>query len=134
MADTEESIVRRIRAAFEREPRIDLHRHPIRVAVEVGAVALAGEAASAELRNCAIRVGAQGVFEMLREGTVDAAGAIEAAVSDGIVTFEGQVASLSHKRLAGVLAWWTAGCRDVVNSLAVMPDEVVNDLQVRAPG
>ncbi|MCM5569566.1 BON domain-containing protein [Burkholderiaceae bacterium FT117] len=178
MASTEEAIVRRVRAALERDPRIELHRHPISVGVEAGAIALAGEAASVaakklalriaasvesargvvdrlhvapaerrgdpairdalgnfllgtpELRNCAIRVGAQDRFELLREGSADAAGAIEAAVSEGVVTFEGQVASLSHKRLAGVLAWWTAGCRDVVNSLAVMPDEEDNDGEV----
>jgi osmotically-inducible protein OsmY len=38
--------------------------------------------------------------------------------------------SHSHKRLAGVLAWWTPGCRDVVNSLYVEPAEEDNDGEV----
>jgi osmotically-inducible protein OsmY len=40
------------------------------------------------------------------------------------------VISHSHKRLAGVLAWWTPGCRDVVNSLYVEPAEEDNDEEV----
>lgn len=34
------------------------------------------------------------------------AGSIFVAVSDGVVTLNGAVPSLTHKRLAGVLAWW----------------------------
>lgn len=33
------------------------------------------------------------------------------------MTLEGRVVSLSHKRLAGVLAWWVPGCRDFVVTL-----------------
>jgi osmotically-inducible protein OsmY len=47
-----------------------------------------------------------------------------------VVTFEGTVISHSHKRLAGVLAWWTPGCRDVVNSLDVSPPEADGDDEV----
>lgn len=42
---------------------------------------------------------------------------------DGVVTLGGAVPSLEHKRLAGVLAWWAPGARDVVNGLAVEPEE-----------
>ena len=38
--------------------------------------------------------------------------------------------SLSHKRAAGVIAWWTPGCRDVINSLDVQPPEDDNDNEV----
>jgi len=48
---------------------------------------------------------------------------IEYRVEDGVVTLDGDVPSLSHKRLAGVLAWWVPGSRDVVNGLGVEPDE-----------
>ena len=44
-------------------------------------------------------------------------------VDDGVVTLNGQVPGLNSKRLAGVLAWWVPGSRDVVNGLAVEPPE-----------
>jgi osmotically-inducible protein OsmY len=44
-------------------------------------------------------------------------------VKDGVVTLNGNVPSLDHKRLAGVLAWWIPGSRDVINGLAVEPPE-----------
>jgi osmotically-inducible protein OsmY len=57
-------------------------------------------------------------------------GDIEFTIDDGIVTYEGVVQSLSHKRVMGVLAWWTTGCRDVVNALDVVPGEEDNDAEV----
>src|SRR5690606_21475114 len=48
-------------------------------------------------------------------------GVIEASVIDGMVTLDGAVPSLSHKRLAGVLARWVPGSRDVINGLGVEP-------------
>lgn len=84
-----------------------------------------------ELRHCAISARNKGRSEPLRAAAAqDATGAIEVAVADGIVTLEGTVISLSHKRVAGVLAWWTAGCADVVNSLDVQPGEEDNDAEV----
>jgi osmotically-inducible protein OsmY len=56
---------------------------------------------------------------------------IEAVVSDGVVTLNGQVESLSHKRLAGVLVWWVPGSRDVVNGLDVEPEEADSDDEIR---
>lgn len=44
-------------------------------------------------------------------------------VNDGIVTLNGEVPGLASKRLAGLLAWWVPGSRDVVNGLAVEPPE-----------
>lgn len=55
---------------------------------------------------------------------------IEAAVDHGVVTLNGQVESLSHKRLAGLLAWWVPGSRDVVNGLDVQPPEQDSDDEI----
>ena len=55
---------------------------------------------------------------------------IEAAVDDGVVTLNGQVESLSHKRLTGVLVWWVPGTRDVVNGLDVQPPEEDSDDEI----
>jgi osmotically-inducible protein OsmY len=43
---------------------------------------------------------------------------------------DGEVPSLSHKRLAGVLAWWVPGSRDVINGLGVEPPEDDNDDEI----
>ena len=82
------------------------------------------------LRNCAIRLRNKGGIDTLRAVPGDGSGAIEAEVADGVITLDGAVISLSHKRVAGVLAWWTPGCRDVVNSLDVQPPEEDNDAEV----
>jgi osmotically-inducible protein OsmY len=44
-------------------------------------------------------------------------------VDDGVVSLNGEVPGLSSKRMAGLLAWWVPGSRDVVNGLAVEPPE-----------
>jgi osmotically-inducible protein OsmY len=56
-----------------------------------------------------------------------AVGTIEARVEEGVVTLDGEVSGLGHKRLAGVLAWWVPGVRDVVNGLGVTPPEEDSD-------
>jgi osmotically-inducible protein OsmY len=88
-----------------------------------------------DFRNCAIHARVKGQRETLREtrheaGGSDASGSIEVGVADGIVTLQGEVISLSHKRLAGVVAWWANGCRDVVNELSVVPQEDDSDDEV----
>ena len=45
--------------------------------------------------------------------------AISITVEEGVVYLRGRVETLLRKRLAGVLAWWVAGVRDVVNELDV---------------
>lgn len=178
MTNADESIVKKVRAALENEPRVNLHRYPVRVGVAAGAVVLEGEMESVaarkralrlaaavdgvrgvvdrlhvaptqrrsdgeirdalstvllgepELRDCAMRVLVKGRAETLRDLPSQRAGSIDLAIDDGVVTFEGTVISLSHKRLVGVLAWWTAGCRDVINSLEVEPPEEDNDGEV----
>jgi len=53
----------------------------------------------------------------------DARGEIEIEVKNGVVILNGSVPGLASKRLAGVLAWWVPGSRDVVNGIAVEPPE-----------
>jgi osmotically-inducible protein OsmY len=76
-----------------------------------------------------IQVVRKGRVEPLREPP-NAAGYIEVEVTDGIVTLNGRVGSLSQMRLAGVMAWWVAGTRDVVNGLEVAPAEEDDDGEV----
>jgi osmotically-inducible protein OsmY len=173
-----ESISRQVRGALEKESRVNLHSHPVKVDVaddtvilegdveNIAAKKLALELAAAvdgvrgvvdrlriavaarngdgamrdtlcalllrepELLTCTLRAVAKGRIETLRDAAADGAGVIEVAIDDGVVTLEGTVISLSHKRVAGVLAWWTPGCRDVVNALAVEPPEEDNDAEV----
>jgi osmotically-inducible protein OsmY len=68
--------------------------------------------------------------EILRSAHGDPVGEIEISVSDGVVVLEGHVISQSHRRFAGVIAWWTPGRRDVVNSLEVRPDYEDSDEEV----
>ncbi len=84
-----------------------------------------------DLKNCTVRVMKKGQSLTLQEiGDADASGDILVAVKAGVVTLDGWVISLSHKRLAGVLAWWTPGCRDVVDALEVLPPEQDGDDEV----
>jgi osmotically-inducible protein OsmY len=55
---------------------------------------------------------------------------LEVEVDDGVVILNGKVESLSHKRLAGVLAWWVPGSRDVINGIEVSPVMEDNDDEV----
>jgi osmotically-inducible protein OsmY len=83
-----------------------------------------------DFRNCSLRVKGNGQVDTLREAIGESSGSIEVSVEDGVVTLTGQVISLSHKRLAGVLAWWARGCRDLVNGLEVVPPEEDNDDEI----
>jgi len=178
MESREESIVKQVSAALEQEPRVNVHRYPLKVSVAQDAVVLEGEAGSigarklalrcaaaiegvrgivdrmhvapterrgdgeirdalgalmlseAELRDFTIRMRTGEKTELLHDADDRANGRVEVRIEDGVVTLEGTVISLSHKRLLGVLAWWTAGCRDVINSLEVDPPEEDNDGEV----
>lgn len=50
-------------------------------------------------------------------------GSIDIEESDGVVTLNGIVPSLVHKRLVGALTWRVPGVRDVINGIAVDPPE-----------
>lgn len=51
-------------------------------------------------------------------------------VKDGVVILNGHVPGLAYKRLAGVLAWWIPGSRDVVNGLEVVPEEEESEAEL----
>ena len=173
-----DAVVKKVHASLEQEPRINLHRHPIRIGLDNGAVVLEGEVENVaakklalelagaiegirgvvdrlrvhpserkgdgamrdslcifllgepELRNCTLRIRAKGQVETLRDVRGERSGDIEVAIEDGVIVLEGAVRSLSHKRVLGALAWWTPGCRDVVNALDVVPPEEDNDGEV----
>jgi osmotically-inducible protein OsmY len=81
------------------------------------------------LASTAVWAMVKGKPEVVRE-TDAAIGSIDVEVSHGVVILNGAVSSLSAKRLAGVLAWWVPGSRDVVNGLEVSPPEEDNDDEV----
>lgn len=166
------AVERALRAALEREPRVNLHTDRIEVEFEDGVATLSGEVADIAAKRLTLeraaalpavtgivdrlhvrpaeRMGDGEIADHLGEallgesafhecGLVRHVGDetvqlrpsradglaywIEYRVEDGVVTLDGDVPSLSHKRLAGVLAWWVPGSRDVVNGLGVEPDE-----------
>jgi osmotically-inducible protein OsmY len=55
---------------------------------------------------------------------------IMTTIEDGCITLSGQVESLSHRRLAEVLMWWTNGCQYVDNLLEVVPPERDTDNEI----
>lgn len=89
--------------------------------------ALLQESAFAEVTLLAWKKGGAVVVQQPAERQL---GSIEVRVADGVVTLGGEVPSLAHKRLAGVLAWWVPGSRDVTNGLAVEPAEADSDDEI----
>lgn len=55
---------------------------------------------------------------------------ISVGVEDCVVRLDGQVGSLSHRRLAEVIAWWVPGSCDVHNHVRVRPAEKDNDDEI----
>jgi len=167
-----------VAAALEREPSVNLHRFPVRLEFNDGALTLEGEMDGIEakkraleaaaavpgvsgivdrlrlvpaqrmqdgeirdhictallaenlLASCAVWAMVKGKPEVVREADQGMEGSIDVEVSDGVVILNGAVPSLSAKRLAGVLAWWVPGSRDVVNGVEVSPPEEDNDDEV----
>lgn len=79
------------------------------------------EALSSEsaFNDIALRAWVGGIGMACRETPRAPTGAIEVLIEGGVVTLSGEVESYAHKALAGVLAWWRRGTRNVVNNLAV---------------
>ncbi len=165
----QDQVFKAVRAAFEREPRINLHKYPVRMDFSDGVLTLEGEAEHVAakklslelaiavpgvtgivdrlhvkpsthmgdgaildavrdallyapgLQNCTIQLKRKGTWETVREATVTPNGVIQVSVTDGVVLLDDHVTSLIQKRLAGVLAWWVPGSRDVVNGMEVVP-------------
>src|SRR5262245_26024038 len=89
--------------------------------------------------NCAIRVQTKEGVETFNDPAekrgdfriiVGGGMALQEGRDEGVVLLEGQAPSLSHKRLAGALAWWAPGSRDVLNCLEVVPPEEDNDDEI----
>jgi len=87
------------------------------------------------LGSCAIWAIVKGKPEVIREKDQGMTGSIDVEVRDGVVVLNGAVTSLSAKRLAGVLAWWVPGSRDVINGIDTSTaddndDEVVDAVRL----
>lgn len=82
------------------------------------------------LETCSIRAMDRGRWEAFREPAASPRCSIDVMVVDGVVTLDGRVGSLCHKRLAGVLAWWVPGTRDVVNGIEVSPPQEDSDGEI----
>jgi hypothetical protein len=68
--------------------------------------------------------------KLVRAGLPGSCSEIEIEVEHGVVTLNGIVPSLAAKRLAGVLAWWVPGSRDVINGITVDPPEEDAPIQI----
>jgi osmotically-inducible protein OsmY len=71
-----------------------------------------------------------GKYRLLRGAPLKARGNICLEAVDGVVKLNGLVPDLVTKRLAGVMAWWVPGTRDVVNGLALDPPEADSPDQI----
>jgi osmotically-inducible protein OsmY len=82
------------------------------------------------LANIALYEVVKGERLIVRDPPGAGLNSITITVEDGIVTLDGDVPGLAQKRLAGVLAWWVPGSRDVINGIAVTPPEEDNDEEI----
>jgi osmotically-inducible protein OsmY len=74
-------------------------------------------------KDLEIREAEAGSFRLVRGVPTGAHGNVDIEVREGVVTLNGRVPGLTSKRLAGIMAWWVPGVRDVVNGIAVEPPE-----------
>ncbi len=149
-------IVKTIKASLEKELHIDLVKHPVHLNLENNAIVMEGVVDKIAHKKAALLIamgisGTSGVVDRLRVSPAKKMGdkeiknhlsdafaeeptlnnlAIEIEINNGIVDIEGTAPSLSHKRLAGVLAWWVPGSVDVINSLEVNPPEEDSDDEI----
>jgi osmotically-inducible protein OsmY len=175
MSDKKE-VLKTVRAAFEIEPRINLHSFPIQMdfSESDGTLTLEGEMENIAAKKLALELavavpGVKGILDRttvvpaapmtdaeirdhLRDALIEepafsdcrirspretfrtpaeqTIGDIEISVEGNAVLLEGTVPSLSHKRLAGVLAWWVPGSANVLNCLEVSPSEEDSDDEI----
>lgn len=172
-----DAVLKAVRAAFEHELRINLHKYPVQMDFADGVLTLEGETETIAakkmcmelaiavpgvtgivdrlrvvparrmgdreilnavcdvltkepgLQSCTIQSKAKGRVETIRESLVQGknGGNIIVSVENGVVLLDDHVPSLAQKRLAGVLAWWVPGSRDVINGMAVEPPEGDSD-------
>jgi osmotically-inducible protein OsmY len=99
------------------KPATHMTDKEIRVHVRNGLIAEPG-LASLEIRELENRE-----WKLMRGAPAGAHGSIDIDVNDGVVTLDGRVPGLTTKRLAGAIAWWVPGVRDVFNGMEVSPPE-----------
>lgn len=177
--ESQEKLLSQIQAVLEHEPRVNLHRFPVSLALDSeGSVIVEGEVESIAAKKTALRrvaevTGVAAIVDRLRVAAPRAMGDgeirdhlrdaligepalgnygirvrndegtsiarepapgcsdwIEISVDAGVATLTGQAGSLSHKSLAGALAWWVPGSRDVVNGLEVVPPVELDDREI----
>ncbi len=153
---TKQRPIEALKAALTDKLHIDLKKNPLRLNKEGNAVVIEGTVDGIALKKRALFIamsleGLSGVIDRLKvrpssamsdaeikdhlidaiteEQTLQSCD-IRAEVHDGIIDIEGTVPSLSHKRLAGTLAWWIPGTTDVINSLEVSPAEEDSDDEI----
>ena len=73
------------------------------------------------LRALEIRELENGELRLMRGAPEKVLGVIDIEVTDGVVILNGRVPGLTSKRVAGVIAWWVPGVRDVFNGIEVDP-------------
>lgn len=168
-------VLKEVRAALEREPRINVHKYPVQIEFSDGVLTLEGDTEhiaakklslelaiavrgvagiidrlhvtpatrmgdgaildavrdallqEPTLMNCSIQVVRKEQLETVRDVTVEPHGVIRISVTDGVVLLDDHVTSPTQKRLAGILAWWVPGSRDVINGMEVVPDQLDSD-------
>jgi len=168
-------VIKAVRATFERERRINLHRYPVHVDFADGVLTLEGEVENVaakklamelaiavpgvmgivdrlhvapatrmgdgairdavrdallqepSLQNCTIRVKSKDGLETVRNCGAIPHGVIDISVTEGAVLLDNYVGNLVQKRMAGVLAWWVPGSRDVINGMEVVPPQEDSD-------
>lgn len=79
------------------------------------------------LREVAVRERTDDGVATVREPPAECRGEICLSVRDGVVALDGIVPSRTHQRLAGVLAWWVPGSRDVINGVGLPAAEADSD-------
>jgi len=174
-ASANDRVLKEVRAALEREPRINLHKYPVTMEFAGGVLTLEGEVEHVAakklsmelairvsgvsgivdrlhvapatrmgdgaildrvrdallqeptLMNCSICVIRKGQPETVREASAEPRGVIRVSVREGVVLLDDHVLSLTQKRLAGLLAWWVPGSRDVINGMEVIADQPDSD-------
>lgn len=89
-------------------------------------------AEDAAFLNLTLKENLNGEVQDYRASAGPAAGDIVVETQEGVVTLNGAVPSLEHKRLAGVLAWWVPGSRDIINGIAVEPPETDSPDKIEA--
>ncbi len=145
-----------LKAALTEKLHIDLRKNPIHLKKEDNAIVIEGMVDKIAQKKRALFIamglsGVSGVIDRLKvkpskhmsdaeikdhmtgavaqEPTLSSC-EVNFEVRDGVMDIEGTAPSLSHKRLAGALAWWIPGTTDVINSLEVTPPEEDSDAEV----